>query len=281
MSLEKSNPIKFTKKIKKKKKTQTNVSDIYKKMSHVEHVLNKPDSYVGSTEIEETQQYVLDDSGDVPKIVKKTFNYCPAFYKCFDELVVNAFDHTKRQKKKIADGDESVIKVTNIKVEFNMNDEEQSISVFNDGDGIDVEIIPEYKLYPAELIFGTLLTSTNYDDNKEREWGGRNGYGAKLANIFSRKMIVETVDKLRGKKFKQVFSENMSQKDKPKISSFSGKSYTRITWYPDFKRFNMKNLDLDHYALLKKRVYDMAACTDPDVTVMLNKKKISEKSFEK
>ena len=59
MSQMKSNPIKIKKKIKKKqKKTPTNVSDIYKKMSHVEHVLNKPDSYVGSTEIEETQQYV-------------------------------------------------------------------------------------------------------------------------------------------------------------------------------------------------------------------------------
>ena len=38
MSQAKSNPIKIKKKIKKKqKKTPTNVSDIYKKMSHVEH----------------------------------------------------------------------------------------------------------------------------------------------------------------------------------------------------------------------------------------------------
>ena len=43
----------------------------------------------------------------------------------------------------------------------------------------------------------------------------------------------------------------------------------------------MSDLDSDHLALLKKRVYDMAACTDKDVTVMLDKKRIAEKSFEK
>ena len=271
--------IKKTKIVKKTKTTKKDVSDIYKKMSHVEHVLNKPDSYVGSTQIEETQQYVLESIDDKVAIVKKNFNFCPAFYKCFDELLVNAFDHSKRQLKKISDGEENILKVTNIRVEILK--EENTIIVFNDGDGIDIEIIPEYKLYPPELIFGTLLTSTNYDDSDEREWGGKNGYGAKLANIFSTEMVVETVDRSRGKKFKQIFTNNMSDKTKPKITSFNGKPFTRITWKPDFKRFNMTELDDAHIKLLKKRVYDIAACTDKDVNVFLDNKKITEKTFEK
>src|SRR5437762_2223490 len=39
-------------------------------------------------------------------------------------------------------------------------------------------------MYIPELIFGHLLTSSNYDDNEKKVVGGRNGYGAKLANSF-------------------------------------------------------------------------------------------------
>ena len=101
-------------------------------MSHVEHVLEKPDSYVGSTEIEEIELDVFNDNNEdnIPKIEKRTFNYCPAFYKCFDELLVNAFDHSKRQMKKINDGDKTAIKVGNIKVEIDK--ENKCISVWND-----------------------------------------------------------------------------------------------------------------------------------------------------
>ena len=255
------------------------VGEIYKKMSHVEHVLEKPDSYVGSTETEEIELDLVEDDGDKLQIVKKIFAYCPAFYKCFDELIVNAFDHSKRQLKKIASGDKSAIKVSNIKIDI--NETENSISIWNDGDGIDIELLPEHNLYPPELIFGTLLTSTNYDDNEQREWGGRNGYGAKLANIYSNKTEIETVDKKRGKKYKQTFSNNMSEKSNPIITSFSGKPYTKIIWYPDLKRFHLNNLDENHVALFKKRSYDIAACSDKDVNVFLNSKKILEKTFEK
>ena len=174
---------------------QNDVSVKYQKMSHTEHVLLKPDSYIGSIELEDTEQYVLNDvdSTDIT-IEKKQFQFCPGFYKCFDELLVNAFDHWKRQQvlNKTVD---NIRQVDNIKVEITNTE----IIVYNDGDGIDIEKIPKYDKYPVELIFGTLLTSTNYDDSQKREWGGRNGYGAKLANIFSLEMTIETVDANRKK----------------------------------------------------------------------------------
>ena len=258
----------------------SNVSELYKKMSHVEHVLEKPDSYVGSTEIEETEQYILNDSDPSNvKIEKTNFSYCPAFYKCFDELLVNAFDHSKRQLSKIKSGNSLAVKVSNIKVEINV--EEGSISIYNDGDGIDIEILPEYDIYPPELIFGTLLTSTNYNDEEKREWGGRNGYGAKLANIFSKQMDIETIDKNRGKKLKQTFKNNMSIKETPIITKTATAGCTKIVWYPDFKRFHMSGLDEHHLNLMKKRVYDIAACSKQDLNVFLNKTKIQQKTFEK
>ena len=99
--------------------------------------------------------------------------------------------------------------VTTIKVNINENG---SISFYNDGDGIHIEYLTKYDMYPVELIFGTLLSSTNFNDNDKREWGGRNGYGAKLANIFGKEFTVETVDHVNKKKLVQTFSNNMKDK---------------------------------------------------------------------
>ena len=41
--------------------------------------------------------------------------------------------------------------------------------------GIPVEMHPTEKMMVPEMIFGNLLTSSNYDDNEKRTTGGRNG----------------------------------------------------------------------------------------------------------
>lgn len=84
--------------------------------------------------------------------------------------------------------------------------ENNTISVWNDGRGIPVEMHKEQKVYVPTLIFGHLLTSSNYNDDEKKVTGGRNGYGAKLCNIFSTKFVVETCSSDSGKKFKQVLS---------------------------------------------------------------------------
>lgn len=57
-----------------------------------------------------------------------------------------------------------------------------------------MQMSEQHGIYAPELIFSNLLTSSNYDDDQKKTTGGRNGYGAKLANIFSTKFIVETAD---------------------------------------------------------------------------------------
>ena len=59
-------------------------------------------------------------------------------------------------------------------------------------------------VYVPEMIFGMLLTSSNYNDLEKEVTGGRNGYGAKLANIFSTEFTVETQSAKSGKVYKQV-----------------------------------------------------------------------------
>jgi DNA topoisomerase-2 len=260
--------------------TSKKVSEIYQKMEHAEHIYKKPDTYTGSCENEQYINYILQSNTDGKhSIIQKTITWTPAFYKCFDELLVNAYDHKKRMDKVMETAKDGHYPVSLIRITIN---DDQSISFYNDGDGIQIEYMEEHKMYPPELIFGSLLTSTNYDDNEQREWGGRNGYGAKLANIFSKRFEVETVCHVNQKKFKQEFTDNMANRTKPKITSNTSKPYTRITWLPDYKRFNMPNELTDNIkALIARRVYDIAGVTDKSTKVFFNDKLVEIKTFDK
>jgi DNA topoisomerase-2 len=124
------------------------------------------------------------------------------------------------------------------------------------------------------------LTSSNYDDNKKKVTGGRNGFGAKLANIFSYQFIVETADSKSGKLYKQKWKNNMSVREEPVITeNKKNHDYTCITFSPDLKRFNMERLDDDIVSLMIKRAYDLAGCTPSTVKVKLNGKAIDIKNF--
>ena len=67
--------------------------------------------------------------------------------------------------------------------------------------GIPVQMHKEHNVYVPTLIFGHLLTGSNFDDDEKKTTGGRNGYGAKLANIFSTKFVIECLDSEQGLKF--------------------------------------------------------------------------------
>ena len=131
-----------------------------------------------------------------------------------------------------------------------------------------------------ELIFGHLLTSSNYDDEEKKVTGGRNGYGAKLCNIFSTEFIIETACKESRKKYRQRFRSNMSIKEEPVITNQTGSAeeYTKITFKPDLAKFGLTTLDRDMVSLLQKRVYDLAGCIK-GVKVYLNNQLLKIKSF--
>ena len=64
-------------------------------------------------------------------------------------------------------------------------------------------------------LLGHLLTSSNYNDKEEKVTGGRNGFGAKRANIFSSEFTIETGSLSLRKYYKQTFFQNMSSKGTP------------------------------------------------------------------
>ena len=163
----------------------------------------------------------------------------------------------------------------------NVDVADNRIEVYNDGDGIDIEMHPEHNVYIPELIFGNMLTSTNYEENEEKVIGGMNGIGAKACNIFSKKFVIETVDSSKGLKYSQTFENNMKKKNKPKIKEYSKYPYTKITFYPDLEKFNISKITTNMYNLMHKRVYDICALTSDNIKVYFNNKKLNVSNFQK
>ena len=165
-----------------------------------------------------------------------------------------------------------------LKVDIDM--ENCCIKIMNNGRGLPIEIHKEHKIYIPEMVFGHLLTSDNYNDQEKKVTGGRNGYGAKLANIFSTKFVVSTADSSRGLKYRQVFEKNMSAMREAKIDKYAGDDYTEVTFYPDMTKFGMPGLDLDIVSLMMKRVYDIAGAIGEKCKVYLNGKRLPVKGFK-
>ena len=254
------------------------VEEKYKKYELLEHILALPDTYIGSIEPQKINSYVYDDSTQKMRVDELT--YIPGLLKIFDEVIVNAIDHAMRLKAEETKGKEDIKHVKNIKVSINKST--GTITIFNDGNGIDIKKHGSYgNLWVPELIFGELLTSTNYDKGEEKIWGGKNGYGSKLANIFSKEFIVETVDHYSKKIYTQKFTNNMTSKEAPNVKSSSKAPYTQITFTPDYERFGIKGLTDDIYKLFHRRVIDACATTSKEVSVSFNGEKLTIKDFEK
>ena len=247
-------------------------NETIEKLDHRNHILKLPETYMGSIESDNDEKWYF--NSEQKKICKATKTIIPAEYKIFDEIIVNAFDQYVRTHFI-----DSEFKVKNIRI--CIDKETGEISVQNDGEGIKVEMHSKEKIYIPELIFGHLLTSSNYSDSKIEHVGGKNGYGAKLTNIFSKEFRIETIDHYNKKKYRQKFYENMSKKDKPSITSNSSKPYTKISYIPDYIRFNESGLSDDMYNIMEKRAYDLAACTGNNVNIYFNNDKLDCKTFEK
>ena len=242
--------------------SKKSVEEKYQKLTQREHVLLRPGMYIGSIKKQTEELWCMKNG----KMEKRMIEYSPGFIKIFDEVLTNATDAATRDNT-----------VTMIKVDYDKVT--GLISVWNNGQGIEVVEHNEHKMYIPELIFGNLLSGSNYDDSQKRTGAGTNGVGSKCTNIYSKKFIVETVDSENKKKFIQEYSNNMTTKSKPKITSNSNKSYTKITFLPDYARFDMVDLEEDTISLIDKRVYDCIVCTQPHVSIYLNGVKLNGKGL--
>jgi DNA topoisomerase-2 len=236
------------------------VEQIYQKKTQHEHILTRPDMYIGTIEPVTDEIWVFDEADNIMKLRRCT--WIPGLYKIFDEILVNAADN------KIRDPDgQTQIKVT-------IDEGAGFVKIWNNGEGIPVQRHKDHDLWVPEMIFGHLLTSSNYDDTEAKVTGGRNGFGAKLTNVFSERFEVETGHSRSRKKFSMKWTKNMLGPGTPNISPFEGSDYTCVTFYPDFSKFGVPGFSEDMVLLMKRRVYDIAGTTDRSLKCYLNGTKL-------
>ena len=241
---------------------------VYKKLTHIEHVLLRPHMYIGSTRDSDNKIYVLSDN----KLELKEKKFKEAILKLFDEAYTNAIDHYTKKNN-----------VTDITV--NLFTDKPIFSIKNNGTGIKI-YETEYGVWSPELIFSNLLTGGNYDDTNRKGVGGLNGLGIKLLNIFSENFSIETVN--NGKIYKQKFSKNNTDKTTPVIEKTDKKDYTQIISKLDLTKFPDTNWN-DYIDLFLTRIHFTAVTISTPLNIKVNvdktpvanyKFKNSKKAFE-
>lgn len=247
----------------------------YERKTPVEHVLLRPGMYIGQVEIADISTWLVSASSDGgASMVKESIRYSPALLKIIDEILINAADNRHRG------ADFSYLHITAI-----YESKKLKISIKNDGASIPIDMHATENIHIPELIFGHLLTGSNFDDEKGSVVGGRHGYGAKLTNIFSNSFEVQIYNASTGSLYTQSWSSNMSSVSPPVITTTKAskkrKGYTLVTFEPDLSRFNVTSDDLvqNIVRLVERRAFDLAACAGRGVQVKFNDKIVAVSTF--
>ena len=199
-------------------------ADDYKGLSDKKHIFQITDTYIGSDEQTEREEWVFRFAKN--QLEKRKITVSQAVERLFLEILSNAGDNAFSSRNSGVDPGEINITMT-----------ENRITIRNGGLPIPVEINKEMNLYAPEMIFGVLRTSANYDPNVIRMGCGRNGFGAKLVNIFSNEFNIDVGDNIRKKRYRQTWRDHMEVREDPIIESYKGPSYVEVSYLMDFKRF--------------------------------------------
>lgn len=276
------------------------LEDQYSRKTPLEHVLLRPSMYVGSNEKAQpiacwvpdpiptppTEELLMKPTSvvqyatvpDYPiKMVRLEYGLVPALNKVFDEILVNAADNLQRHP-------DSCTRIDVI-IDPGSDNRDPFIRVRNDGKGIPVQVHQKEGMYVPEMLFGHLLTGSNFDDNEKRLTGGRHGFGAKLTNIFSKSFTVETLDSRKQLKYRQTWSSNMTNASSPEIVEVPADAtdYTCVSFVPDVARLtndaSALSISKEDYALMCRRVLDVAGCSAGRLRVTLNGVDVTMGSF--
>lgn len=236
----------------------------FKILTDVEHVLLRPNMYIGGINLTENEQWIYDkESG---KFSYGTVKYVPAVIKCASELIDNSIDVAI---------DTNFEKATRIQVRV----DDKSIEVVDNGIGIPCEPPknkPGETRTCAEIAWTTLKSGTSFGENRNKI--GTNGVGSSCVNVFSSLFIGESDDGIRRQTI--TCRKNLSEINAGRILKSSGKSGVRVYCEPDLKRFNLEKIDDVHKNLIYQRLINLAI-SYPKIRFSFNGEKISvnEKKF--
>jgi DNA topoisomerase-2 len=248
----------------KVKKERT--AEDYKVLDQISHALLRPDMYIGSITSSEHQDWVFDLVNR--KLVFANLTLADGIKRICLEILANSGDNVDSSRRM---GIDPGI------IEMNMNN--TTVSIRNNGSPIPVEPAKGYEnnsqalILVPHIIFGVMMSSSNYDDkNVDRTGAGKNGVGAKAGNIFSTQFIVRVGDPKRGQEYIGVWTNNMKTILKSECSPgyawngtqwipitqnpYTGPSYVEVTWTLDFPRFELTEYPTEAYNIFSRYLID-------------------------
>lgn len=242
-------------------------ADDYKKLGEIEHIRQAPDMFVGSAIPEERTEWVMNRK---MKFVERKVDTIPAMCSIFLEIFANAIDNSNRTRIK-------GYNPGNIDVTF----DKKTITIRNEGLPIPITINKKENMYTPFMIFGTLRTSSNYKKNRTEI--GRNGYGGKLTNIFSKSFEVSCVDSSRNLKFYQKWVNAMQPVGEPLVEETDQEiSEVVIKYEMDWDFFEVKpGLTEEFCSIALRYCADMSLSARIPVNVKCNVGKyVFKKKFD-
>lgn len=214
--------------------TKIKMSKKYQKKEDLrQHIIDIPDTYIGAISNEPRDTFLCDYDSETQNYYLAEVTFPESIERLFLEGISNSgnnADETRREGK-----DPGAIWIWA---------DEQNVIIKNTGNSVPIienEENPEF-LNP-EMIFGTLMTSSNYDQNVPRMGCGKNGFGAKLINIFSKKFWVDIKDPINHKEYHGVWRNNMTKHKIGDVTDMERKDkegYVQVGWRLDFNRFDME-----------------------------------------
>lgn len=203
-----------------------------KTLTSVEHILVRPNLWIGSVAPSEKETWVLNEDDTISF---KKISYTEGLLKICNEAIDNSVDAGIKSNWEKS----TKIDITITKDTFTCEDNGTGISVEKNESG---EWIP---------VIATCVPMSGTNFEEDRNSIGANGVGIKAANIFSKKFECITCD---GKgKLKIVCTDNLSTKKVSELKP-TPKTGTIISFSPDFDRFGVKEFRTELMTMIKTRL---------------------------
>ena len=202
-------------------------SNDYQRLDHRTQIYKEADMYLGSISKQSGLIKVLDFVNPTkPKFVDVNFDFPDGCRRLILEPLYNGTDNVVESRSRNHASGEIDIKMDN-----------KIVTIRNGGIPIPITIHETEKIWTPQLIFATLLTSGQYK-KKEKTGSGKNGYGAKLTNIFSKWMRVRIGNPYDKKSYEQIYEQNMTIINPPTIiEGYSQEPFVEVSFMMDFERF--------------------------------------------
>lgn len=233
-----------------------------KKLSDIEHLLLRPNMYIGSVQYTNTHGFIFNTDNNIFEY--KEYSYIPGLIKICMEILDNSTDEYIRTNGKYGN-----------KITIDISD--NNIKITDNGRGVPTTLAEGTDMSQLELAFTHPKAGSNFDDST-RQTIGMNGCGSFCTVGFSKYFkVTSQTDKQLGI---LICEENLSKKSCNITNSASNKTGTTVEFIPDFAKFNIEKFDDIHKNLIYQRLIHLAV-SYPNIQFKFNGSALKFNSIEK